>query len=399
MRRKRVALIEWNWKGHHPTYFQNYAQALLCIGCEVLALCPEPDALLKNSAFQEALSQGRLHVQQLRPNRRRIRPASLKEALRLAMTLRQANKLLRTYESQAAAPVDLVFFACIYDHEFESFRYFQSWIQRPISGLYLYSHAFRQKSTQAYAWSGRKVSPEKLFSYSAFQSVTVLDEGISDQFQASIKKPVFVMPEITDNTLPEVETAIATRLKRVANGRHIIGSLGFLHPYKGITTLAQAAMSDRADRYCYAFIGEVTWSAYRDSDRQQIEQLLLKKENVFFHPFRVPDGAEFNGAAAACDVIHAAYHDFPNSSNILSKGALLKKPVIVSDGYLMAERVRRYHMGQVVKEQDASALMTAIHALFDGSTAPEEPNWDAYLKEHSFDALCQSFRSVVSVES
>src|ERR1700683_4406931 len=37
-----IALVEFNWIGHHPTYFKLIVRALLEIGCTELALCPEP---------------------------------------------------------------------------------------------------------------------------------------------------------------------------------------------------------------------------------------------------------------------------------------------------------------------------------------------------------------------
>src|SRR6266404_5642924 len=40
---RTVVLVEWNWMGHHPTYFKLFIRALLDLGCTVLALCPKPE--------------------------------------------------------------------------------------------------------------------------------------------------------------------------------------------------------------------------------------------------------------------------------------------------------------------------------------------------------------------
>jgi hypothetical protein len=41
--RRTIALIDWNWMGHHPTYFTEFAAALAEIGSDVLPFCPAPE--------------------------------------------------------------------------------------------------------------------------------------------------------------------------------------------------------------------------------------------------------------------------------------------------------------------------------------------------------------------
>ncbi len=57
----------------------------------------------------------------------------------------------------------------------------------------------------------------------------------------------------------------------------------------------------------------------------------------------------------AADVVFCAFDDFPFSSNTLTKAAVFEKPVVVSEGYLMAERVRSYRTGEVVPQGNAEA--------------------------------------------
>ncbi len=45
---------------------------------------------------------------------------------------------------------------------------------------------------------------------------------------------------------------------------------------------------------------------------------------------------------------------------MLTKAAVFKKPVVVSDGFLMAERVRVYRMGENVPEGDVSAFHSEL---------------------------------------
>jgi hypothetical protein len=101
-----------------------------------------------------------------------------------------------------------------------------------------------------------------------------------------------------------------------------------------------------------------------------------------------------NSVMSACDIVHAAYLDFPHSSNIMTKAALVGRPLIVSEGYLMAERVRRFRMGEVVPQGDAGALAGAITRITRDPgawMAANRPLWADYLREHSFERLQDVF--------
>jgi glycosyltransferase involved in cell wall biosynthesis len=108
----------------------------------------------------------------------------------------------------------------------------------------------------------------------------------------------------------------------------------------------------------------------------------------------IPDDAAFNGILQASDVVFAGYHDFPHSSNIMGKAAEFRKPIIVSDGYLMAERVRRYGSGEVVPQKNPAALTAALHRILADKKAwiaEHQPQWDLYRAETSRKAAREAF--------
>lgn len=387
--RKIIVLAEWNWHGHHPTYFRHYLQSLLRSGSHILALCPAPESLSSEPLFAEALQQGRLKFGVLQARRRKIRPTQLRETVRTFEVFKSLKVQISAFEKHMGQKVALIFFACIYESEFESFPYIGWLLSRPISGLSLYSSMFRIPS-------GPNASRLlKVLRGQAFKSIAVLDEGTSEAFETSIRKRVVVFPEITDLTPPTTQTAIARRMIDMAAGRPIIGALGYLHPYKGISTLARVAL-ESPQNVLFAFVGEIPWSAYSSQDRQILENAMNQCENVFLHPIRVSDGIEFNSAVGACDIVYAAYHDFPNSSNILTKAALTKKEVIVSDGYLMAERTRKYNLGAVVPQKDSAAVQRAMASLLD-RTARRYPSWERYLADNSDSSLDIAFDQILQV--
>ena len=97
---------------------------------------------------------------------------------------------------------------------------------------------------------------------------------------------------------------------------------------------------------------------------------------------------------AACDVLFGSYIDFPYSSNILAKSAVLQKPVIVSDGSLMAERVRRFRLGEIIPQEDPSAAAGAMLRILqdvDAWLQRHRPAWEDYRQQHCFEALKSAF--------
>ena len=93
-----------------------------------------------------------------------------------------------------------------------------------------------------------------------------------------------------------------------------------------------------------------------------------------------------NEAVMVSDILFAAYRDFPNSSNLLTKAAFYQKPILVSDGHLMAERVKKYKMGEVVDEGNIVQICATLCRMLDPKyfdKLKEQARWDEYYKNHS----------------
>jgi glycosyltransferase involved in cell wall biosynthesis len=99
----------------------------------------------------------------------------------------------------------------------------------------------------------------------------------------------------------------------------------------------------------------------------------------------IDDEREFNAIMHASDILFAVYTDFPYSSNMLSKAANLRRPILVSDRYLMGELVRRYGIGIAVPEDDPSAAYLALEKLQNGSVSEE--SYANYCKNFSAQSL------------
>ena len=100
------------------------------------------------------------------------------------------------------------------------------------------------------------------------------------------------------------------------------------------------------------------------------------------------------------DVLFVAYHDFLGSSNVLTKAAMLKKPVVCTDLGCIAHRTKTYDLGLAIPQGDATACCAAIGRILKGmnwSNQPLRPRYTDYHSEHSRDRLDESMRELISL--
>ena len=269
----------------------------------------------------------------------------------------------------------------------------------PWIGHYVHALSYRRPGC-VHAVTGRVPSPGKMFGGSLCRGITTLDEGIAEQASSDIGKPVVAVPELMDvrpATTPN-DRNLGEQLKRFAAGRPIVGLFGYLQKSKGIMTFLEAARLPGAADVCFAVGGGVEWPR-GDGEAALIQAAVAECPNVWSHLARIPSELSLNHLLSSCDVIAASYVDFPHSSGIQSKAAAFGKPIIVSDGYLMAERVRHFRMGEIVPQEDAGAFLDAVLRITGtagGWAGQQNPLWREYGSEHSFERMKSSLAELVA---
>jgi glycosyltransferase involved in cell wall biosynthesis len=394
---KTIALVDWVWEGHHPLFYKLFLRALLELGCTVLAICPEPDEVsaaisdlpsepLSRVTFERGTWASALHFV----------PERFQHRLGTTRTIRAVAKSIRRWEIAQKKSVDLVFFACIYNLHFSGWKEAEWSFPYSWSGLFLFSGKFRRVPPTA-GWSD--LPPNLMIELRSprMKSLAVLDEGVTQIMERLCERPVVTFPDVSDVSFEE-SSPMMLKLKRFAAGAPIIGSLGFLKRSKGILTLARLALNPANSDLCFAFIGQVDWPGYDPEEQNLISMAIERCPNVYAHFSRIRDEGTFNACIRVCDVIFAAYLNFADSSGILSKAAVFERPIIVSEGFVMAERVRKYHLGEVIPGGDVEAASRAIRKLLkQGSERVEPPpDWEGYREEHSYQRLKTSFSEILS---
>jgi glycosyltransferase involved in cell wall biosynthesis len=152
---------------------------------------------------------------------------------------------------------------------------------------------------------------------------------------------------------------------------------------------------------CFFFLGgDLSWADTKKNIQYQLQHAWETAPNIFTYFQRITTESTLNSIIDGSDIIVASYISFPNSSNILTKAAFFKKPIVVSDGYLMAERVREFDLGEVVPEGDSEALAAAIRRTLTPGYREElhqRARWEDYRQLHSLDRLKRVMHEIVSV--
>lgn len=404
-----VALVDWRWQGHHSNYFVNYVVAIAKAGYRVLPLCSNPEdfssrlAILLSSGSShelETLIDDPIHLSHPKPSK--IRPARYRGWHNAWRRFAGLGKQLRHLEKTKEINVSMVFFACIYDHDFEHFQKVEKSFGFPWSGLYLHARSFHMPGSPM-PYTGVIPCPEKIFSSGLMRSAAVLDEGVvAPMGDIAEGKPIVLMPDFTDKDLPvdgDGGAGLANKIMSFAQGRPVVSLLGHLQRTKGIEEFTAMAQNESMRNVFFFLGGEVNWTEIEESKRSEMQKVWESAGNVYAHLQYISSDKEINAVISVSDVVYAAYKDFPNSSNILTKAAVFKKPVIVSDGYVMAERVREYGLGEVVTEGDAEGIAKTLRRMLaDGYSENLESRarWDEYHSVHAVERLPECFEQLLS---
>ncbi len=390
--------------GHHPTYFTHFALAMAEVGANVVPFCADPGDFLKRlkqaslpAAVRERVGEP---ARTNGPQPSQFRPTRWRGHYEAWRFFGGLGTKLRGWERRHGRQIDLVFFACIYDRQFEHFRFAERWFGFPWSGLYLHARSFRMPGSPV-PYMGGLPCPEKIFSSPSLKAAAVLDEGAAQPLtKITGGKPVLVFPDITVEELPPggVEISLAQKIKAFAGGCRIVSLTGHLQWTKGLDLFTTAAGHPAMKDVCFFLGGEINWAQVAPAEKERLRKEWEELPNLLCHFQHLPEQT-MNAVYAVSDVVVAAYRAFPNSSNALTKAAVFERPIVVSDGYLMAERVRDYGLGEVIPEGDVEALVSTLQRMLQPKYGEElrvRARWKDYRAAHSVQRLNEVFRELVT---
>jgi glycosyltransferase involved in cell wall biosynthesis len=362
---KTIAIFDAAWGGHHNTYLKIYAGLFLEKGTDVWVFCPGKNELTEwVQANDFKYSKDRIAVEDFPTIKIKVPFLKKIDTLSLWLNWFAAFRALRTMEAKNKTKAFFCFFITL--------DYFVA----PHFPAFLHSFLFKRK------WMGILFHPKfsrintetvpslqnPAYAYYSFlrskccYGIGLLDEGICERtLQITGVKRAIVFPDITDTELSKAENAFLKKISEKTKGRRIVGVLGYLLRSKGIIPFIKAAAQCKAMPFYFILAGDLIKQSFsRDELDFLVEFIANNPDSISWHTERIPDEGVFNQIACFCDILFAAYLNFHHSSNILTKAAVFRKPVIVSKGFCMAERVSEYKMGICVEEGNVDEIARAI---------------------------------------
>lgn len=378
-----IAIAEPKWTaGHFATQMQMFLSVLLQEGHRIIVLCPAPDQVL--GWVEESMPAFRhlVYTTFFSLDRDTLAAQIKRGSFRHYIT-----GLLRTAESSTGWQVDIVFITWL-DILLDGIGrawWFRNNLSYPWTGLYFLPTYLRIRAVGIKGLA-RWFSVQTAVNSPFCRSLAVLDEGVQPALAASAHgKPVLVFPDATDERLPEADLASIQEIRLRAAGRPIVGLLGVLERRKSLLTFLRAMAGTDPGACFYLVAGYLPWEAYSAAEQQELKDLMaLDGGNGHFELRFIEDPVEFNAYVKVCDFLFMAYEDFYHSSGILSKAAAFEKPVIVSVGFCMDERVQRYRMGLSIPCGDAAQARAAILRLADEEFRTEIKRQGGFQNYHEF---------------
>ncbi len=362
-----IALVEWNWIGHHENFFRQFLRSLNQLGATVVPVMSKPELLAHANARQPAGTCPPIEPTIMPPVEFCPSPmwsfqsARVSGTLRALANFRRLSVALGRWERGHGRKIDLVFFACMYDWDFPRASVVSLALRRRWAGLYLQGRAFHRLGRQNAA--GRLMLARAKFRSSRLVGLGVLEPAmVRLAEQATPNLPVRIFPDIPDSTAggdSEAAERFRETMVAKAGGRPIVSLLGFLQPSKGIELFLRAACDQRLEGVAFFLGGTLDRNCFSSEQLARIARLMAQAPNLHLSLDRL-DNECFNAAIRASDILFAVYLDFPYSSNIQVRAAQASRPTIVTDGTLMAERSRTYRLGECIPENDLDSLVAAI---------------------------------------
>lgn len=391
-----IALAETRWLGHHPTFFREFAASLRRIGMYVIALCPRPEELEP----ADGMFAARLDA----PYSGLVTPMENDPASTFARWW-ITRRVLDRAEETCGRRADIVFFPYLDNY----LRFLPVGLVPDVvlgrrwSGLYFRNQHLRGGGRSPGVWVRDMAKGDRILrSRQALPWIGVLDERFDEALVRRFGRHALAFPDITDETDPAERSSRVDDLLARAKGRPIVGLAGSLEKRKGLLTLLRTAEASAAagDNWYFAALGTFADETFTAEERAWIEQTRHRLAESLFLDMtrkRIPDGAEYNAVVAAFTVAWAAYEDFHGSSNTLTKAALLRRPVLATEGECIGGRVVTHALGATIPERDPVAARAALARLIDEEkVGGGVRGYDGYRRLHSRGYLDAVFQRLVA---
>lgn len=402
---KNVFIVDSSWQGHVPSHHKLYIELFLNLGHNVISISPNPSEInskfsvyknffqafsfysssqaskfSKSSTIKSPINKIKVFLKKYSVFYDYLKGIFWKSIfvnwLVQGKKLFVLNKLIKHIQTETNIIPSIIFFPYI-----ESIMpiYFPKLL---LDWLFPYRWFCVYYNGGANLTSLFGVQRDNSFNSKYCLGIALDNENIIKKFQKRFpNKLIKFLPEYTENIQVAQNSQLVEQIKNQAQNRAIIGLFGALSDRKGIQTLLKTSLEAFRKKlpYYFIFVGQADLS----QATKELIEVCKKNNNCFFHFERLNDEAEFAAVINQSNIMFAAYTQFPNSGSMLLKAAYLKKLSIVSEGYLMEDRIKRFETGLAIPEGNIQFCLKVINYLLQSKNLNGEPlkaDFEGYAK-------------------
>jgi hypothetical protein len=376
----KIVLVDTYDEGHHRSFVNLYARVLAESGMQVVTLCP--------FRLEDIASHLQPRVTQLLLSHDLANSGSTLSALNV---LRSIARIIGTIDNV----ILVLFLDQFIGMEALPGKIIDVFFPFPWAVLAIHPRLENRRhgvlGLLKARLFGTKSLAEKYLSSRYLKFVAFLSETAPEIYSHYYPHHIFAwLPDASPaRTLSKVGR-IAAEIREAARGRKIVTIAGSLEQRKGLYHMMYLAMNADPSRYFFAFCGKPNWKTFEDFGRLFQEFRASSPENCFFHLEFISDLGdenEFDSILGCSDIIFCAMEGYEHSSNVVTKAACLRKPVIVTGRGICGLRTMKYRLGAVIPENDVFCALQALEHL---SRSALDAAWDDYSKEFSVLRLRQA---------
>jgi glycosyltransferase involved in cell wall biosynthesis len=396
---KTIALIDPFYGGHHEVYLKLFSKTLSALGFRIMIFTVKPKEMEKmiraDADIDESMIRYFTAPELVNKDSFFYSLWGLSTGIRRWLAIRN---FIKEASAESGWSPDMVFIAWLDSylsfftlHKIVDLLFPYDW-----SGLYFHPKRIRVPESSSIP---EVINVHSVLKSSRCKSVAVLDEAVVDKLESSLAgQHVVAFPDVADASPPDHDYPAVRELREKAKGRKIISIVGSIEKRKGILALLEVAKSKAMKDFFFVFAGVLQEGTFENDELELIRIMeSAPPDSCYFYFASIAGEPQFNAFVEATDIVYASYNDFYHSSNVLAKAAIFKKSLIVTDGYCMGERVKKFGIGLTVNYGDLLECGNAIRTLCDPAVKKKLAfDFDGYLSAHSPKCLSESFKDLLS---
>ena len=293
-----------------------------------------------------------------------------------------------------------------YEFDFTFFAYLDDICNEDLIFPYLVQLPFRKK------FSGLLMSPQDKLLYKRkfplnyltttflkqvdanFDHIGILTEDVKQEVERKLSKHVRVYPDFCSLSVhAHSDRDLVSNIQSRSSGRLVTSLLGSIQAHKSVDLFLRCIEVADSEKYFFVIAGKFNRNSFADKDWEVLSTAIENPpENLLVYDKWIENEAIFNSIIQYSDLLFAFYRNFRKSSNIVTKGAYFRVPLIVSDQYLVAQRVKNYKLGYAVSEE---ILVEMYRDSEIGKFDYDESARQKFIEIHSAGILSDIFSELV----